>query len=249
MKRTKNFVIAGIMVFAFIQLREIRELKQEMRDLKEENTRIAALAEANTGLSNRLVKAAQDLEEGKREVARLRSSATQAKRLREENHQLTDQRSRLIEQQQQDRAGRQNQPEKKEIPWMDKRYGPGTSKRTGAARDWGLALKNYAEKNKGRYPRQLADAAPFLKLPEDRLNQALQQAQRFELVFHGTEDDLRQLPSESTIILRERTPLQSENATWTKVYGLADGSGQVIAQPQGAFEYYERLRIPQVVQP
>lgn len=249
MDKTKNFVIAGIMVFAFLQIREIKSLKREMETLREDNTQIETLKQANTTLSNRLETATQSLEAGKRETARLRSSATQAKQLREENRQLTDQRTRMIEQRKQAQAEQHDQPQKKEIPWMDKRYGLGTSDRTGAARDWGLALKLYADKNKGRYPRHLVDAAPFLKLPEDRLNQALQHAQRFELVFHGTEDDLRQMPSESTIVLRERTPLQSEDGTWTKVYGLANGSGQVVAQPKGAFENYERLRIPQVIQP
>lgn len=249
MNKAKNLLIAGVMVFAFLQLRHANRLEKEIAALKLKAGQLETLAEANAALSNRLSDATENLASGKRELARLRSSATAVKQLQDENRQLADQRNQLIESHRKSRSVEREKPKQEAIPWMDQRYGLGTSDRTGAARDWGLALKLYADKNGGRYPEQLADATPFLRIPEDRMVKALQRADRFELLYRGTRDQLRQMPGESTIILRERTALQSEDGTWTKVYGMADGTGQVKAQPGGGFETYERVRMPRVVQP
>lgn len=249
MNKAKNLLLAAVVVVALVQLRNSNNLQQEVAALKKKTGQLETLAEANAALSNRLATATENLAIGKRELARLRSSATVAQQLQDENRQLADQRNRLLESQRKTRSAEREKPKQEAIPWMDQRYGPGTSDRTGAARDWGLALKLFADKNGGRYPDRLADATPFLRIPEDRLAKALQQAERFELLYRGTREQLRQMPGESTIILRERTALQSEDGTWTKVYGMADGTGQVKAQPGGGFETYERVRMPRVVQP
>jgi len=249
MNKAKNLLLLLVVVVALVQLRHSNNLQQEVAALKKKTGQLETLAEANVALSNRLATATDNLTAGKRELARLRSSATVAKQLQDENRQLADQRNQLIESQRKTRSAERGKPKQEAIPWMDQRYGLGTSDRTGAARDWGLALRFFADKNGGRYPERLADATPFLKIPEDRLAKALQQAERLELLYRGTRDQLRQMPDESTIILRERTALQSEDGTWTKVYGMADGTGRVVAQPSGGFDAFERVRIPQVVQP
>lgn len=58
--------------------------------------------------------------------------------------------------------------------------------------------------------------------------------------------DLNSLPRESTILIREKHPWRNSKGVWTKSYGMADGTGQLITRPAGDFDKYEAVRIPEV---
>ncbi len=93
---------------------------------------------------------------------------------------------------------------------------------------WGSALLRYAEKNGGMCPATLNQAAEFYPQDHAWLLQIFDK-DRFEIVYRGSLNDLRD-PA-SVILVRERVPTVVERLSqhWFKSYILGDGREIMLA--------------------
>jgi RNA polymerase sigma factor (sigma-70 family) len=116
-----------------------------------------------------------------------------------------------------------------------------------------MPLLLYASANQGRFPATLDDAeryfAKAFKLDPFMRDTAefAEISRQFELVYQGSRDELAQsaqdrgLDPGSIILIRERQPWRSQDGTWMKSYGMANGAGQLIsAGPDGTFDAFEK---------
>jgi hypothetical protein len=99
-----------------------------------------------------------------------------------------------------------------------------------------LGLFLFAGDNRGQFPTNLDQLAPYLK-------GALTGTNDFELLYQGAVGGLTN-PG-STIVVREQTARPSPNGGWTKVYGFADGHAEAHFESQSSdFEAWETQRLP-----
>lgn len=97
-------------------------------------------------------------------------------------------------------------------------------------RQWMLALILHADKNGGKLPVKMSDAAKFAGGAEG--------ADNFEMVFSG---DFRSVNSPgTTIVFREKKPWKGANGRWSRGYAFADGHVQFATSPSEDFTDWEQ---------
>jgi len=221
-------------------LQQIKQHRQaaEIAKLQNELQQASSLREENTDLTNRLKSAQERSEAEHAELIRLRGQAATSRQLAEENRRLKTAAERVIT----------NQPvtaQSTDNPF-DSQHGPGASLHVEQAKHWGFALINYAANHDGLFPQSLGEAVPFLhdELREDQRKQAVESADRYEILYRGLRTDLEKLPPESTIIVREKEPWQDQQGRWCKAYCFSDGSASIRVSRRNDFDAWEALRIP-----
>ena len=212
----------------------------DVTTLHEQVEQMATLRVENQRLAEQLRGASQSSRTDTSELLRLRAQATKLRQVEQENLQLKADRDRLAQ------STRPPPQSKLDEDPFDRDFGPGTRTKVSNAKYWGFALRNYAAGNQDRFPANLGDATPYLheELTADEKAQALEALSRYELLFHGSLDQLNSLPNESTIILREKEPWLDAQGRWCKTYCFADGSSSVRVMGKNDFAQWEGLRIP-----
>ncbi len=104
------------------------------------------------------------------------------------------------------------------------------------AKNWVYAFVTFSLEHDGRFPTNFDEAAAFLQ-PEAKAQTNITTSQ-FEIVYQGNQEAIAD-PAE-TIVLREKQPWVGPDGSWVKMYGFADGTGQLHSEPDGNFEAYER---------
>ena len=106
------------------------------------------------------------------------------------------------------------------------------SRKVAYVRDWLTAFTKYRFKNEGQFPGSFNEASPFWETDSDLA--ADFNPSQFKLVYRGSWKALRK-PNE-IILIAERNALQGPDGTWSKVYGMADGS---VVQQRGDLAFFE----------
>ena len=132
---------------------------------------------------------------------------------------------------------------------FDSNHGVGAQTKVSHAKYWGFAMLNFAANNQGHFPATFGEAAPYLhdELSAQEKADAVQATERYELVFHGTQQELASLPPESTIV-REKEPWLDPQGRLCKAYCMSDGGAYIRPSRKNDFEQWEALRIPKAKQ-
>jgi RNA polymerase sigma factor (sigma-70 family) len=218
-------IVGGLAATVAIQHQSASEMRGENMALRQQ---MASLAANNESLSNRLdqVPAPSGLADDqfrellrlRGEVGRLREQTNLVGKLREENRRLESSIGKISEEQAVEAA-------------KFKAYGVCV---VNAAKIIGTAFRIYANDNNNQYPTNLAECSNELGhitnfsggIPLDT----------FEMVKVGSASDA----SSWSIMLREKTPRQSPDGSWQRVYLMSDASAQVAIPPDGNFEAWEQ---------
>jgi hypothetical protein len=205
-------VITGVATTLVVQQQARARLREQDDSLRQQSDQAAQLAADNERLSNRLSRAngskdqLADLSKLRAEAASLRRQTNDLATLREANRRL----------QQRPEAKPKTPLQVKEERIAKMRFG----------HQWAGAFLFYADKNGGQFPTSFEQAASFI--PAGYKPEANVSSDQFEIVYQGS----LPLPnSGEVVVLREKEPWQDSDGKWCKVYGLADGSSQVVAMP------------------
>jgi RNA polymerase sigma factor (sigma-70 family) len=221
------------------QLAELNQLREEKQRLIEEVKAEAARPQAEH-----------------EELLRLRGQVTSLRRAAQENVRLQTERDNLTLRLQK-ASNAVNPPPAEETP--EKAEETPEKKLTKAkmnfASRWGAALRLFAEKNDGQFPRSLDEAAPFLQVVDatypkegERVRVAAVQYgardDQFEIVWQGSLKELKR-PPQNVIVMRERQPFRLENGHWARTYLFAGGHSEIASSTDGDFTAWEKERMSQ----
>jgi len=107
-------------------------------------------------------------------------------------------------------------------------HGPGSWLKVICARHIGFAMIHYAANHHDHFPETFEDAIPFLHdelTPEIRAS-VIENASRYEILFHGTRQELNRLPP-TTIIVREKGPWLDQHQRTCRAVCFADSSAAI----------------------
>jgi hypothetical protein len=88
----------------------------------------------------------------------------------------------------------------------------------------GMGILEYASDHQGRFPSDLGQIDSYLKQNKASLSGTNQ----FDMVFHGTLDDLKGVPGGSVAVFRDRQTFVSPDGLPARVYGMANGTTMTI---------------------
>jgi hypothetical protein len=221
--------LVGVIVW---QQSQARKLRAEAAALRRQLQQATTWEQENQRLTEQLRLASARSQAESSELLRLRAQAGTARRLEKESARLKADRNASSAQAAEDP--------------FDRDYGPGAAARATHARQWGYALHNYALNHDGRFPSELAEAAPHLPdaLSTEDKAKVTGAAGLYEVVYHGVQSELDTLPEESTIVARERQAWLDPQGRWCKTYCMADGSVVIRPSLKNDFERWEAVRIP-----
>jgi hypothetical protein len=106
-------------------------------------------------------------------------------------------------------------------------------------RNWVMACMMYAMDHKGQFPADFEGAKGFLDKKTQSEFDAI--TNQFEIVYRGKRSDVKN-PSK-TIVMREKEAHQMPDGRWAKVYGFADGHGEIHHEADDNFDAWEKERI------
>lgn len=232
-----GLVLVGVGTLFLMEQYGNRMLREEMDALRQQ---AAQIRDENQRLKDQPTTTTASSETQKGELMRLRAQVGALRQTEQENARLKVERDRLAQQ------SRQQPQSKPEEDYFEREYGPGTRIKVQSAKHWSYALLNFAANHQGHFPASFEQAAPFLadELSEEVKAQAMQAVSELEILYHGLQNDLDALPSESTIIIREWQPWADAQGKWCKAYGMADGHSEIRRSEVNDFEKWERIRIP-----
>jgi RNA polymerase sigma factor (sigma-70 family) len=217
-------VVGGLAVTVAILHQTDSKMRAENQALR---LQVASLATDLEGLSNRLrqISPARPLADDplrellrlRGEVGMLREKTNLLARLQATNPQL----QRIL-------SAATNEPSEED------KFHAGRAATVNAAKQIILAFRNYLDSHNNQIPANLADL--HTELADTTNFGGNITLDTFELVNAGNAGD----PSPWSILLREKTPLTSPKGTWSRIYGLSDGSVQESTTPDGNFDAWEQ---------
>jgi hypothetical protein len=247
---SKFRVRAIAMAFALLALVSVivwqhsraRALIAESAALREKIQQTVLREEESRQLREALRLMNEDSQAKLRELVQLRGQAASARQLKEENVRLRGELESV--------ALRTKESSEQDGNSFDWNYGIGARATVNHAKYWGYAMINYATTHGRRFPASFAEAASYFhdELSAEEKAKAIEAADRYELVYHGSQDDLDGLPPESTIIVREKEAWLDPQGRWCKAYSLSDGTAIIRAQEKRDFAEWEGRRIPKAKQ-
>ncbi len=210
--------IAGVAVTLMIQRRAKAKLRENEAVLQQQGKQLSELAVEQQRLSNLVAQAngspAEDLTA---ELARLRSKA---EALRKQTNELGKQ----LEQNRRSRSAlTAAKPESHPPEYYEQLH-----KMAGAkpmdARNLSSVFLMYASDHKGQFPSSLDQLSPYLR----KQDLSLTGTNEFEIVYRGSLDELKKLPLGSVAVVRDRQAWLAPSGKMVKVYGMANGTGQIV---------------------
>lgn len=242
-KITRAVAVLAFLAMAtllWLQQSRSKRLMAQAADLRDQLEQVAVLRGENERLARQSGTANERAQADASELARLRGQVVRMKQLEQEFARLKAERDRLAQQSQ---ASASPSPE---IDPFDQEHGPGAGAKVKYAKHWGYAFINYAANHQEQFPASFEQASSFFHdgLSPAETKEAMQAADRFEILFQGSRSELEKLPPESTIILREKQPWMDKEGLWCKAYCMSDGSSTIRQSQKNDFEQWESIRLP-----
>lgn len=100
---------------------------------------------------------------------------------------------------------------------------------TGDARNLSYAVREYSREHQGEVPSTFAEAAPHKWKGELPLagsfkgRDTMAGANDFEIVYHGSLNEIANIPEQAVALIRQREPWPTPNGKWARIYAMADG--------------------------
>jgi hypothetical protein len=107
--------------------------------------------------------------------------------------------------------------------------------RLADARLFSMGMTLYANDHQRQYPTNLSQTLPYVRAA----HAVSGGTNGFEILFHGSTDDLTNAIASRVIVLRSDS-LQDRDGKWTRVYGFADGHSEPHVEPDNNFADWER---------
>ena len=195
-----------------------------------EDEQLARLAADQQSLSNQLTATGQTINGPGDELASLASQAEKLRRLT----------NSLISQMNSNRLARASHsapttPQSQEY-WEQLHRSAGA--KNSDALKIVMGVVEYASDHQGRFPADLGQIDSYLKK-----NQAsLSGTNQFDMVFHGSLDDLKAVPGGSVAVFRDRQTFIAPNGQPARVYGMANGTAMTITSDDD-FKSWEAAHI------
>lgn len=256
--KISNFILlvaiaaAALLASLMVQRQAEAALGQNVVSLRRQQQEIDGLTEENQRLSNQVAQAdhgADNANRGKDFTTELAQLRTQAAALRSQENQLSNRvwKSRIS-------AGTRLLSAENYNLW-DHNHGRGHIILAGGPREDGkvddalaytAALLRYAQNNQGIFPQTLDQVTSYLPQPNQKSerwdNGPVSGTNSFEIVYHGTTNDLIGIPLENVVLVRETQPWLTPDGKWARVYGLADGAARTVTSDDN-FASWDALHI------
>lgn len=112
------------------------------------------------------------------------------------------------------------------------------------ARDLGTAFLAYAADHQGQSPENFDELTACLA----KNSLSLSGTNQFEIVYHGSMDDLKGIPSGVIAVVREVQPWPAPDGKVMRAYGMANGAGQIVSSDDN-FQSWEASHVISPPQP
>lgn len=115
---------------------------------------------------------------------------------------------------------------------------------TGDAQNLSWAVREFARQHNGEIPATFADVEPYKwkgKLPlagSFKERDTMAGTADFEIVYHGSLNELTNIPTQTIAMIRQREPWQTPKGKWARIYTMADGRVCVIESDDN-FQFWE----------
>jgi RNA polymerase sigma factor (sigma-70 family) len=225
-------LVAGVATALVVQhqnrlTRENQSLRQQISQLAGENESYSNRLASNAGVSQRLPDdQLNELLKLRGEVAVLRQRATDAGKvggeINEANQKASEAEGKL--------AALQSAREQ---------FATYQNNAINAAKEIGLAARIYSGDNGGQFPTNLLQLGSELVPQTNNNTWTLHGVDLWSFDFMNIGQVTQDHPN--MVMLRERLPRQAPDGTWTRLYGLADGSVQTATSYDGNFDAWEKV--------
>jgi hypothetical protein len=127
--------------------------------------------------------------------------------------------------------------------------GPGENGKLNDARALTAALRRYADEHQGEFPLSVDQVVPYLPKSLEAnspsgVDAPLSGTNDFEIVYHGSQNDLTNIPPRRVALIRERRPWLTPDGKWARVYGSADGAASIVVSDDNFQSWDAQYIIP-----
>jgi hypothetical protein len=216
-----TLIIATVAISLAVALILHRNAQVKLREndavLRQQDKRMSELTAEQERLSNRVAEAKSSTNSQLSELARLRSRAQE---LQQQTNELGFQlRSNRLASATRPKA----EPEPHPPEYYDQLHRTAAAKPTDA-RNLSTVFFRYASDNQGRFPSSFEQVATYLRKEKWPLSGTNQ----FDIVYRGSLDDLKGISRGAVAVIRDRQTWIAPSGKQARVYGLADGSSQIV---------------------
>ena len=210
--------IAGVALTLLIQQRAGAKLRDNDAVLQQRDQQLSELAAEQHRLSALVAQA---------DSSRREDSTAELAKLRDQAEALRKQTNELGQQLQQSRAAQPSptasQPVSHPPEYYARLHQTAGSKGVDA-RNLAQALLMHASEHAGQFPSSLDQVGPYLR----KQDLSLSGTNEFELIYRGSLEELKKIPSGSVALFRDRQTWRAPSGKLARVYGMANGSGQIV---------------------
>jgi len=212
-------VIAGAAAVLVIHSRSKARLREGVARLREQSDQISALAAEQERLSKCAAEPTRGQTNGSAaEMAKLRGEIAALKR---QTNDLAQEKTRGPKATQ-TASGNSTPVQRTQEYWKELRQTAGT--RPVEVRDLGQAFGDYAFDHQNQAPTSLDQLSKYLADNKATMSGTNQ----YEIIFHGSLDQLRGLPWGSIAVVRDAQPWPGPDGTMMRTYGFPGGLSQMI---------------------
>jgi chorismate mutase len=193
------------------------KLRENDAALRQQDEQLTELTAEQQNLSKQVAEVKNPTNRQLNELAKLRN---QAQMLQKQTNELGTQLKTS-------RQARTSKPASKTEPHPPEYYDQ-LSRAAGSkhidARNLTTVIAMYASDHQGQFPSSLEQVASYLrkeKMPLSGTNQ-------FDIVYRGSLDDLKGIPRGAVAVIRDRQTWTTPDGKQARVYGLADGTSQIV---------------------
>lgn len=216
-----TLIVAAVAISLAVTLLLHRNAQTKLREndatLRQQDKQLTELIAEQRKLSNNVTEAKIPANNQLTELARLRD---QAQMLQKQTNELGFQ----LKSNRQARAFQSPSKPESHPPEYFKQLFRTAAAKPGDARNLTTVFTMYASDHQGQFPSSFEQVASYLrkeKMPLSGTNQ-------FDIVYRGSLDDLKGIPRGAVAVIRDRQTWIAPSGKQARVYGLADGSSQIV---------------------
>lgn len=210
--------IASMATSLVIEHRTCVKLREREDTSRQQDSQLAKLAAEHQRLSNLVVQANNAPTND--QMSELQNLRSRAETLRQQTNEL----GKLLTQNRRSRPPRTASRPTPNSPEYNQQVSQMAAVKPTDARNLAPAFCMYAHDHQNQVPSNLDQVAPYL-----RKGMSLTGTNEFDIVYQGSLDELKNIPLSSVALIRGRQAWIGPSGKMTRVYGLADGSGQIVA--------------------
>ncbi len=210
-------IAASLVVTLFLFRTAQVKLRENDKTVLWQDEQVAGLMAEQERMSNQWVAAGSATRNQESELARLRRLA---QALQVQTNELANNLARQRPMQVSPTAAKREPRPPEYYDELHRRAGG----KTRDAVNLSQVFTRYASDHQGRFPSSLDQTTTYLQ----RDNLPLSGTNQFEILYHGSIDDLKGIPGGAVALFRDRQTWLAPSGKPARVYGLANGSSQIV---------------------